>query len=51
MARRRPDRRAHRRAGRAGDARPGQPIGIARNVSVAAAAEHFRYYAGWGTKI
>lgn len=29
----------------------GQPIGIARNVSVAAAAEHFRYYAGWGTKI
>ena len=29
----------------------GQPIGIARNVSVAAAAEHFRYYAGWVTKI
>jgi aldehyde dehydrogenase (NAD+)/betaine-aldehyde dehydrogenase len=29
----------------------GQPIGIARHVSVAAAAEHFRYYAGWVTKI
>jgi len=29
----------------------GQPLGIARNVSVAAAAEHFRYYAGWVTKI
>jgi aldehyde dehydrogenase (NAD+) len=29
----------------------GQPIGIAREVSVAAAAEHFRYYAGWVTKI
>ena len=29
----------------------GQPIGISRNVSVAAAAEHFRYYAGWVTKI
>ena len=29
----------------------GQPIGIARQVSVAAAAEHFRYYAGWVTKI
>ena len=29
----------------------GQPIGIARNVSVAGAAEHFRYYAGWVTKI
>src|SRR3954452_25406229 len=29
----------------------GQPLGISRNVSVAAAAEHFRYYAGWVTKI
>src|SRR5206468_7516986 len=29
----------------------GQPIGVSRNVSVAAAAEHFRYYAGWVTKI
>ena len=29
----------------------GQPIGISRNVSVVAAAEHFRYYAGWVTKI
>lgn len=29
----------------------GQPLGIARAVSVAAAAEHFRYYAGWVTKI
>lgn len=29
----------------------GQPLGISRNVSVAGAAEHFRYYAGWVTKI
>ena len=29
----------------------GQPIGIARQVSVAASAEHFRYYAGWVTKL
>jgi acyl-CoA reductase-like NAD-dependent aldehyde dehydrogenase len=29
----------------------GQPLPIARYVSVAAAAEHFRYYAGWCTKI
>jgi acyl-CoA reductase-like NAD-dependent aldehyde dehydrogenase len=29
----------------------GQPIGISRQVSVAAAAEHFRYYAGWATKL
>lgn len=29
----------------------GQPIGIARAVSVTGAAEHFRYYAGWVTKI
>lgn len=29
----------------------GQPIGISRQVSVAGAAEHFRYYAGWVTKI
>ncbi|MFJ4656985.1 aldehyde dehydrogenase family protein [Nocardia sp. NPDC088792] len=29
----------------------GQPIGIARAVSVTGAAEHCRYYAGWVTKI
>jgi acyl-CoA reductase-like NAD-dependent aldehyde dehydrogenase len=29
----------------------GQPIGISRAVSVTGAAEHFRYYAGWVTKI
>ncbi|MBC3987456.1 aldehyde dehydrogenase family protein [Streptomyces sp. AC563] len=29
----------------------GQPLGVARTVSVAGAAEHFRYYAGWVTKI
>lgn len=29
----------------------GQPLGVARGVSVAGAAEHFRYYAGWVTKI
>ncbi len=29
----------------------GQPLGVARNVSVAATAEHFRYFAGWATKI
>jgi len=29
----------------------GQPIGVARQISVAAAAEHFRYYAGWVTKL
>ncbi|MBL1102011.1 aldehyde dehydrogenase family protein [Streptomyces sp. 205] len=29
----------------------GQPLSIARDVSVTAAAEHFRYYAGWVTKI
>jgi acyl-CoA reductase-like NAD-dependent aldehyde dehydrogenase len=29
----------------------GQPLPIARHVSVTAAAEHFRYYAGWCTKI
>ncbi|MFI5894517.1 aldehyde dehydrogenase family protein [Actinoplanes sp. NPDC051513] len=29
----------------------GQPLGVARNVSVAATAEHFRYFAGWTTKI
>jgi acyl-CoA reductase-like NAD-dependent aldehyde dehydrogenase len=29
----------------------GQLIGIARGVSVAGAAEHFRYFAGWCTKI
>ncbi|WP_440708903.1 aldehyde dehydrogenase family protein [Herbiconiux sp. YIM B11900] len=29
----------------------GQPLGVSRSVSVAGAAEHFRYYAGWVTKI
>jgi len=29
----------------------GQPLGIARHVNVAGTAEHFRYYAGWATKI
>ncbi len=29
----------------------GQPIGISRHVSIVAASEHFRYYAGWVTKI
>lgn len=29
----------------------GQPLGISQAVSVPAAAEHFRYYAGWVTKI
>ncbi|WP_020673326.1 aldehyde dehydrogenase family protein [Amycolatopsis nigrescens] len=29
----------------------GQPLSVAREVSVAGAAEHFRYYAGWVTKL
>ena len=29
----------------------GQPLGISQAISVAGAAEHFRYYAGWVTKI
>ncbi|MEV6171648.1 aldehyde dehydrogenase family protein [Streptomyces sp. NPDC051954] len=29
----------------------GQPIGVSRTVSVKGAAEHFRYYAGWVTKL
>lgn len=29
----------------------GQPFGISRNVSIPSAAEHFRYYAGWVTKL
>ncbi|HJP79319.1 MAG TPA: aldehyde dehydrogenase family protein [Pseudonocardiaceae bacterium] len=29
----------------------GQPIGVARQVSVAGAAAHFRYFAGWAGKI
>ncbi|MFE7762278.1 aldehyde dehydrogenase family protein [Streptomyces sp. NPDC057438] len=29
----------------------GQPLGVAHAISVAGAAEHFRYYAGWVTKI
>ena len=29
----------------------GQPLGVSRQVSVPVAADHFRYYAGWVTKI
>ncbi|MEJ2859179.1 MULTISPECIES: aldehyde dehydrogenase family protein [unclassified Saccharothrix] len=29
----------------------GQPLPVARNVSVTGAVEHFRYYSGWATKI
>ncbi|RJO79425.1 aldehyde dehydrogenase family protein [Nocardia panacis] len=29
----------------------GQPLGISTGVSVAATAAHFRYYAGWATKL
>jgi acyl-CoA reductase-like NAD-dependent aldehyde dehydrogenase len=29
----------------------GQPLTVARNVNIAGAAEHFRYFAGWCTKI
>ncbi|MBB5627584.1 aldehyde dehydrogenase family protein [Sphaerisporangium krabiense] len=29
----------------------GQPFGVARNISVTGTAEHFRYFAGWTTKI
>ncbi|WP_204017716.1 aldehyde dehydrogenase family protein [Sphaerimonospora thailandensis] len=29
----------------------GQPFGIARQISVGGTAEHFRYFAGWTTKI
>ena len=29
----------------------GQPLGVARHVSVPGTAEHFRYFAGWATKI
>ncbi|MBN9643215.1 aldehyde dehydrogenase family protein [Corynebacterium mendelii] len=29
----------------------GQPLGVAQQVSVGGAANHFRYYAGWVTKI
>ncbi|MGW5051601.1 aldehyde dehydrogenase family protein [Actinokineospora sp. NPDC004072] len=29
----------------------GQPLGVARGVSVAGAAEHFRYFAGWCSKL
>lgn len=29
----------------------GQPINISRNINIPAAAEHFRYFAGWPTKI
>ncbi|TCO59865.1 aldehyde dehydrogenase family protein [Actinocrispum wychmicini] len=29
----------------------GQPIGVSRQVSVTGAADHFRYFAGWVTKI
>ncbi|MGH9044279.1 MAG: aldehyde dehydrogenase family protein [Acidimicrobiales bacterium] len=29
----------------------GQPIGVSRNANVTATSEHFRYFAGWATKI
>lgn len=29
----------------------GQPFGVARGVNIAGTIEHFRYYAGWATKI
>lgn len=29
----------------------GQPYTVSRNVNIPGAAEHFRYYAGWATKI
>ena len=29
----------------------GQPLEVSRNISAPAAAEHFRYYAGWATKL
>jgi aldehyde dehydrogenase (NAD+)/betaine-aldehyde dehydrogenase len=29
----------------------GQPLGVARGVTVAGTAEHLRYFAGWATKI
>ncbi|MFC0864796.1 aldehyde dehydrogenase family protein [Sphaerimonospora cavernae] len=29
----------------------GQPFGVARQISVGGTAEHFRYFAGWTTKI
>jgi len=29
----------------------GQPLGISRTISIPNAIEHFRYYAGWATKI
>lgn len=29
----------------------GQPLFVARNINIAGAAEHFRYFAGWCTKI
>lgn len=29
----------------------GQPIGISRGINIPGAAEHFRYFAGWCTKI
>lgn len=29
----------------------GQPLGVAHSVSVTGAAEHFRYFAGWCTKL
>lgn len=29
----------------------GQPIGVSRNINIPAAAAHFRYFAGWTTKI
>ncbi|MFJ6302122.1 aldehyde dehydrogenase family protein [Pseudarthrobacter oxydans] len=29
----------------------GQPLGVSRNLNIPGAAEHFRYFAGWCTKI
>lgn len=29
----------------------GQPLGVAKQISISSAVEHFRYYAGWATKI
>ncbi|RBQ14388.1 betaine-aldehyde dehydrogenase [Spongiactinospora rosea] len=29
----------------------GQPLGVAKDITVAGTAEHFRYFAGWCTKI
>src|SRR3954454_7222280 len=41
----------NRQPPRVGRLDSGHPLGGARDVSVAATAEHFRYFAGWATKI